>query len=92
MNSKAKMMALGMAVGLGTALLIVVLVTECEISGIGFAAALLLTALAGFGGWMIGMQMRVKLERDRIWLEGYKDARQRSHPDEVRILIRPGVK
>ncbi len=92
MNSKAKMMALGIAIGLGAALLLVVLATECGASRVGIAAALLLTALAGFGGWMIGLQMQIKMERDRIWLEGYKDGRRKSSSEELRILIRPGAK
>lgn len=77
MTGKARMMVAGMALGVGVAFLLAALAAGGMLSGWGLMAVLLLIGLAGLSGWMIGTQMRVKLERDRIWLEGYKEGLER---------------
>ncbi len=46
----------------------------------------------GVSGWMIGIQMRVKIEHDRAWMKGYRDGRENSLPPITvtteRMLIR----
>lgn len=81
MTGKAKMMAAGMAMGLGVAFLLAALAGAGRLEGWGLVAVILLISLAGISGWMIGTQMRVKLERDRIWLEGYKDGRKETQAE-----------
>ena len=34
--------------------------------------------LSGLSGWLVGIQRRLRLERHRIWLEGYKEGREAS--------------
>lgn len=77
MTRSAKMMTVGMVMGLGVAFLLAALAAAGRLEGWGLVAVVLLIALASLSGWMIGTQMRVKLERDRIWLEGYKEGLER---------------
>lgn len=81
MTGKAKMMAAGMALGLGVAFLLAALAAGGRLEGWGILAVLLLIGLSGLGGWMMGTQMRVRLEKDRIWLEGYKDGRKETQAE-----------
>lgn len=82
MTGKARMMAAGMALGAGTAFLLAALAAGGILGGWRLIAVLLLIVLAGISGWMIGTQMRVKLERDRIWLEGYKEGLEKYQEDQ----------
>ena len=56
------------------------------------AAGGMAALIAGVSGWMIGIQMRVKIEHDRAWMKGYRDGRESSLPPITvtteRMLIR----
>ena len=82
MTGKARMMAAGMALGAGVASLLAALAAGGLLNGWMLVAVFLLIGLAGISGWMIGTQMRVKLERDRIWLEGYKEGLEKYQEDQ----------
>lgn len=88
MTGKAKMMAAGMALGLGVAFLLAALAASGRLGIWGILAVVLLIGMAGFSGWMIGIQMRVKLERDRIWMEGYKDGRKTTQAEIQAYYLR----
>lgn len=83
MNGKAKMMVTGLAIGLVAATLVAVLAVKGQIGVWGVTAVILVAALAGSAGWMIGVQTRVRFEKHRVWLEGYMDGRE-----EGQIAIR----
>ena len=69
MTGKAKMMMTGIALG-----------TVAAGGMAGSLVVVFLMALAGVSGWMIGIQMRVKIEHDRAWMKGYRDGRESSLP------------
>ena len=81
MTGRARIMVVGMALGFGAAFLLAILAVSGRLGGWGLLAVLLLAGLAGLGGWMVGVQMRVKLEWDRIWMEGYKDGREKTQAE-----------
>lgn len=85
MNGKVKMMVTGLAIGLAAATLVAVLAVKGQIGVWGVAAVILVAALAGSAGWMIGVQMRVRFEKHRVWLEGYMNGRE-----EGQIAIKAG--
>ncbi len=77
MSGKAKMTVAGMVIGLTAATLITGLAMKGQLGFLGMAVVLLVAVLAGAAGWLIGVQMRVKADRDRAFLEGYKQGRER---------------
>ena len=78
MTGKAKMMMTGIALGTVAAGGMAALIAAGKV---GVAGSLVfLMFLAGFSGWMIGIQMRVKIEHDRAWMKGYRDGRESSLP------------
>ena len=56
------------------------LIAAGKVGVIGSLVVVFLMALAGVSGWMIGIQMRVKIEHDRAWMKGYRDGRENSLP------------
>lgn len=76
MNAKARMMVAGIVIGTLGAGILAALIAAGRIGPAGFLAVSFLIALAGFGGWMIGVQTRVKIERDRAWVQGYRQGRE----------------
>lgn len=76
MSIRAKMMVVGIVLGMMGAGILAVLVAGGRIGLAGFLAVLLLALLAGFGGWLIGVQMRVKADHDRAFMQGYKQGRE----------------
>lgn len=82
MTGKARMMVTGLALGGGTAFLLAALAASGRLGVWGLLAILLLMGLASAGGCLMGIQMRVKLERDRIWLEGYKEGLERYQEEQ----------
>lgn len=87
MSGKAKMMVTGLAIGLTVATLMAALAVKGQIGFWGVAAVILVAALAGVAGWLVGVQMRVKFEKHRIWLEGYKNGRE-----EVQVALQAGYR
>ena len=83
MTGKAKMMVTGIALGT---------VAAGGMAALIATVVVFLMALAGVSGWMIGIQMRVKIEHDRAWMKGYRDGRESSLPPITvtteRMLIR----
>ena len=75
MNGKAKMLVEGIVLGTGTMGMIAVLIAEGRIGRLGLLAVALLIGLSGVSGWILGVQMRAKLDRDRIWIQGYRAGR-----------------
>lgn len=92
MTGKAKMMATGIALGTVAAGGMAALIAAGKVGVIGSLVVVFLMALAGVSGWMIGIQMRVKIEHDRAWMKGYRDGRENSLPPITvtteRMLIR----
>lgn len=76
MDGKARMMVMGAGIGAASAALLVALAASGLLGGWGFLAVVMLAGLAGFGGWLLGCQTRARMDRDRIWLEGYKEGRK----------------
>ena len=68
MTGKAKMMMTGIALGTVDAGGMAALIVVGKVGVSGSLVVLFLMALAGVGGWMIGIQMRVKIEHDRAWM------------------------
>ena len=68
------------------------LIAAGKVGVAGSLVVVFLMALAGVSGWMIGIQMRVKIEHDRAWMKGYRDGRESSLPPITvtteRMLIR----
>ena len=89
MTGKAKMMVTGIALGTVAAGGMAALIAAGKV---GSLVVVFLMALAGVSGWMIGIQMRVKIEHDRVWMKGYRDGRDSSLPPITvtteRMLIR----
>lgn len=77
-NSKVQMLVIGCVIGMAMAGLLVALVAGGHLGGIGLLAVILLIGLSGLIGWLVGIQRRLRLERHRIWLEGYKEGREAS--------------
>lgn len=73
MTAKAKMMVAGTVIGAAAAGLMAALIVSGRIGLAGILAVAALAALAGLTGLIVGLQMRVKLERHRVWMQGYKD-------------------
>ena len=67
MTGKAKMMVTGIALGTVAAGGMAALIAAGKVGVIGSLVVVFLMALAGVSGWMIGIQMRVKIEHDRAW-------------------------
>lgn len=85
MNGKAKMMVAGIVLGTVAAGGMAALIAAGKIGLAGSLVVMFLMALAGIGGWLLGIQMRVKIDRDRAWLRGYKDGRENSLPPTTMI-------
>lgn len=81
MSGKAKIMVAGLAIGLAAAAVLAGLAVKGQIGFWGMAAVLFVAALAALAGWIIGIQMRVKIEKHRVWLEGYKDGQARAQAE-----------
>ena len=98
MTGKAKMMVTGIALGTVAAggMAALIAAGKVKVNGhpvtLGDLVVVFLMALAGVSGWMIGIQMRVKIEHDRAWMKGYRDGRESSLPPITvtteRMLIR----
>ena len=89
MNGKAKMLVEGIVLGTGTMGMIAVLIAEGRIGRVGLLAVAPLIGLSGVSGWILGVQMRAKLDRDRIWIQGYRAGRtgEMVQKEEIRIGI-----
>ena len=66
MTGKAKMMVTGIALGTVAAGGMAALIAAGKVGVIGSLVVVFLMALAGVSGWMIGIQMRVKIEHDEF--------------------------
>ena len=80
MTGKAKMMVTGIALGTVAAGGMAALIAAGKVGVAGSLVVVFLMALAGVSGWMIGIQMRVKIEHDRAWMKGYREGRASSLP------------
>lgn len=89
MTGKARMLMEGAVLGTGMTGAALYLLAAGQARGLGLLAIVVLAGLSGVAGWMLGAQMRVKLERDRIWMQGYKTGRTESMEEvrEIRIGI-----
>ena len=102
MDGKARMMVMGAGIGAASAALLVALAASGRIGGWGILAVMMLAGVTGFGGWLLGYQTRARMDRARIWLEGYMDGRKEPQIDirvqcykaahflEKAILEKPG--
>lgn len=79
MTGKAKMMVVGVGIGMAAAALIAALAVSGRIGWPGLLAVLALAFLTGLLGLLVGIQIRVKVERDKAWLKGYKDGMEAGH-------------
>lgn len=73
---RANLLIGGIVLGMAEAGILAALIAGDRIGLAGFAGVVVLALLAGFGGWMIGMQMRVRVDRDRAFMQGYKQGRE----------------
>ena len=80
MTGKAKKMMTGIALGTVAAGGMAALIAAGKVGVAGSLVVVFLMFLAGFSGWMIGIQMRVKIEHDRAWMKEYRDGRESSLP------------
>ena len=70
MTGKAKMMMTGIALGTVAAGGMAALIAAGKVGVAGSLVVVFLMFLAGFSGWMIGIQMRVKIEHERAGRNG----------------------
>lgn len=77
MSVKAKMMVVGMVVGAVMTGTLALLIAGGQIGVLGVAAVGLLIGLAGLAGWVMGVQTKIKRDREIFWMKGYKEGQER---------------
>lgn len=77
MSVKARMMVVGMVVGTVMTGTLALLIAGGQIGVLGVAAVGLLIGLAGLAGWIMGVQTKIKRDREMAWMKGYKEGRER---------------